>query len=890
MNNPNLMRYIFLSIIFNLVMLCHAQQGDVFIPFEEAYKRVYHIKKINNVNITVDGKLDEAIWTDPEGWTEDFIVSMPVERLVPKSKTKVKMFMDNKYLYAGFYCKELEPKKLNRFIANRDERTIGDVAAIALDTYHDFRAAIEFGVALGGNKFDLVVMDNIDVNLSWNAVWEARTHINWPDSSWTAEFRIPFNQMRYNYKDTTGIWGINLRRNVRHTNETHKWSLIPRPNSGHVFSFGELHGMVDLPKPKGVEFLPYTIGKFRTYPKIEGSPYQTGRLWNGNVGLDSKIALSDYTLDITINPDYGQVELDPSVMNLTALETFYEEKRPFFLEGRHLLDFNNGNDMMFYTRRIGSTPSYRPQGIDNVNSYAETKENIPIIGAFKLTGTNRDGVSLGIIESLTAPIKAKVKRNGEENLEMVEPLTNYSAVHVQKNWKGNTYIGGMVTSVNRRLNEPILRNYLINNAFTGGIDFTQYFKNRLYYVDFKGMFSSLHGSKEAITRLQERPTHYYQRQSAQDYLGVDPNRTSLSGSGGWLEIGRKGTEKWLFTESFGWSTPGFDLNDMGYMRSTDAYYNKTEISYRQKGIWKKMRANSLTLTQENRWDFGGTPIHNNLTFAWSTTLINRMQFNIRESYGWNFIDNSLLRGGPSLKYDPYFFGIISFNTDKGKRVSVQMQYMRDHNPNGQRRGYRLSNTYTPGLTLRLSNYLYIIGEYTYRINDDAVEYVARAVDVNTSTPNYIMGRIYQKTHGLTFKAQVNITPDISIQYYGSPFTSTASFDNFKLATDTKSSKYENRFHAFTSGEISYSGNTYSVSHNGQNYNFQNPDFSFNEFRSNLVVRWEYLPGSTLYFVWEHARSNRDQYYVPGWRNNLDRMFGLPASNIFMLKMNYWFGL
>jgi len=883
------MRNFFLCLFLCCGWFCHAQQEDVFIPFEDAYKRVFHAKKYSNVHITVDGKLDEEIWTDPEGWTEDFMITVPVERLVPKSKTRAKIFFDDKYLYCGYYCRELEPEKMNRFIAERDERNIGDIVAIALDTYHDFRAAIEFGVALGGNKIDLVVLDNLDVNLSWNAVWEARTHINWADSSWTAEFRIPFSQIRYNYKDTVGIWGLNLRRNVRHNNEMHKWSLIPRPNSGHVYSFGELHGMVDLPKPKGIEFLPYTMGKFRTDPKIAGSPYQTGRDWSGNAGVDSKIALSDFTLDITINPDYGQVELDPSVMNLTALETFYEEKRPFFLEGRHLLDFKNGNDMMFYTRRIGASPSYRPERIDNENSFAEIKENIPIIGALKLTGTNRQGVSLGIIESVTAKTYSKVTRNGEESREVVEPLTNYSAVRVRKNWKGNTYLGGMVTSVNRDLSEPYLQDQLIGNAFTAGVDFTQYFQDRLYYIDLKGMFSSLHGSREAVQLLQEKSTHYYQRESAQGYLGVDPARTSLSGTGGWVEIGRKGTAKWFFTETFGWSSPGFDLNDMGFMKSTDYFYNITEISYRQKGIWKNMRANTLSFSQENRWDFGKSALNNHATVSWTTTFLNRMQFGIKEIYGWNYITTSMLRGGPDMRFDNYFNTTITFNTDKGKRVMAQIAYYGDYNTDG----YNHWDKITPGVTLRLGNHVFVTGEFTYHYNLNNLQYVETAKESVTQSPKYVMGRMEQKTYGLTLRLQANLTPDISIQYYASPFTSTGLFEAFKIASNnTKSRIYTNKFHDFAPAEITYSetDRTYFVNREGGNYSFKNPDFSFNEFRSNLVARWEYRPGSTLYFVWEHAMSNRDTYHLASWGDNLDRMFGLPASNVFMVKLNYWFSM
>ena len=328
---------------------------------------------------------------------------------------------------------------------------------------------------------------------------------------------------------------------------------------------------------------------------------------------------------------------------------------------------------------------------------------------------------------------------------------------------------------------------------------------------------------------------------------------------------------------------------MGYMRTTDYYYNKTEIAYRQKGIWKNMRSNNLTFTQENRWDYSATPIQNYFTVNWSTTLLNRMQFSFRESYGWNYIDNRLLRGGPGLRYDPYFFMQLSFNTDKGKRVSMQMDYDRDHNPNGQFRGYRLSNTLSPGLTLRLSNHIYIVGTYTYIKNDNSVEYVAQPENQSNSTRKYIMGRINQKTYGVTLKMQANLTPDFSIQFYGAPFTSVGLFDDFKIATDTKSKKYENRFIAITP-TYDNDKSTYSFKEGHDNYSFRNPDFSFNEFRSNLVARWEYKPGSTLYFVWEHAKSNRDRYYVSGWGKNLDRMMGLPASNIFMIKLNYWFSL
>lgn len=870
---------------------CKAQQ-DSIVPFDKAYKRVYNITKVTGTKPVMDGRLDEDFWMKQGEWSDCFVQIIPYERKIPDSPTRVKLFYDNKYIYVGVYCKDIHPEKMIRFIGNRDDNSMGDLISVAFDTYHDYRAAPEFNINLGGNKTDLVVTDKLNVNLSWNAVWEGKTHINLPDSSWTAELRIPFSQLRYNQLSDDGIWGLHVRRIIRRNNEVQNWSMIPLKNNGHVFSFGEMHGMTDLPKPRGIEFLPYVMGKYRNEPKIPGSPYQKGHSWGGNVGLDAKFALSDFTLDLTINPDYGQVELDPSVMNLTAYETFYDEKRPFFLEGKHILDFANGSDMMFYTRRIGAAPSYTPQGIDNINSFADTKDNVPIIGALKLTGTNRHGVTLGVVQSVTARSSAKVTRNGLEDVEVVEPLTNYTVARVQKNWKGNSLLGGMLTSVNRALDQPYLEDFMVRNAFTAGIDFTQYFNNRLYYIDVKGMFSSLNGSKEAISILQTNPVHYYQRESASDYLGVDPNRRSQNGTGGYVKAGRKGNAKWAFSETFSWSSPGFDLNDMGYMKEADNRTNETEIVFRQTDIWKHFRYNAFTLTQKNQWNYGGTPFSNDVALRWQSMTMKRYEVDMKETFVWNRLDSRLLRGGPDMRLNPYFQTSVKVNTDKAQRMMFMLKYEGNHNLDG----YNRFNTLMPSLTFRLGNHVYLSGQVDYAWNTDDMQYVgtlkssAASSDRHDSSPVYLMGHMDQKTYGVTMRLQVNVTPDISIQFYGSPFTSTAKFSDFKEAADTKSPTYDKRFHVFSGDELSFADGTYHIKREGREASFKNPDFSFNEFRSNLVARWEYLPGSTLYFVWEHRMSNQESRRIGGWGNNLDRMFGLPATNTFMLKMNYWFNL
>lgn len=884
------MKYYFSLLCLIICTLCKAQdERKEVVPFEDAYKRTYNATKLTGDRPRIDGKLDEDIWQQSGEWSEKFSQVVPFERMHTASWTRMKIFFDDENIYVGVYCKDEYPDEMNAFIGNRDDNSNGDLISIAFDTYHDYRVAPEFNINLGGNKTDLTVTDKLSVNLSWNAVWEGRTNVNLSDSSWTVELRIPFSQLRYNQKNMEGIWGLHVRRIIRRNNEVQNWSLIPAKNNGHVFSFGEMHGMTDLPKPKGIEFLPYVMSRYIHEPVIPNSPFQTGSKWGASAGLDAKAALNDFTLDLSFNPDYGQVELDPSVMNLSAYEIFYEEKRPFFLEGRHILEFDNNEDgMMFYSRRIGAMPSYRPQGIDNIENYASTPRHIPIIGALKLTGTNRNGVTLGILQSVTAQTKSQLMRNGAFDSEITEPLTNYTVARIQKNWEGNTLLGGMITSVNRNLRKDHLRATMIENALTTGIDFTQYFANRLYYVDAKGMFSTLHGSSEAILNKKMNATHYYHRESGADYLSLDPNKNKLQGTGGYIKIGKRGNAQWNFSETFSWSSPGFDLNDIGYIKESDYKLNESEITFRKTDPWGPFRSAEINLTQKNTWNYGGRAINNNVAIRWrSLSTKRRFEMDVKETFNWNTIDSRRLRGGPDIRYNSNYETNIALNTDRAKRVVFKLNYNGRHFVD-QETGY---NEIHPSVNFRIGNHILMTGQLNYAWNKDNLQYVGAVAPISSGDKaTYIMGRMKQETYGLTLNLQANITPDISIQYYGSPFTSVAKYDGFKLAADTRSHRYAERFLEIKDNEISYDAGNYMVDTDNQTLSFRDPNFSFNEFRSNLVFRWEYLPGSTMHFVWEHNRSNQDDRYYPGWGNNLDRLFGLSAANTFMMKVNYWFNL
>lgn len=861
----------------------YSQEGTGLIPFEQAYKRTYHNTRLTGTPPAIDGKLEDKCWVNEGSWSQDFIQNIPVERAQPTYPTRVKILYDDKNIYFALRAWDPEPEKINRFVGNRDDNSIGDLISVAFDTYHDYRAAPEFNINAGGNKTDLIVTDALSVNLNWNAVWEGKTAVN--DSSWTVEYRIPFSQLRYNRTDSSMVWGLHVRRIVRRIQETDQWSLIPRKNSGHVYSFGTMTGLEGIPKSRLLEFLPYSAVKVISEPVIPGSPYSKNPRWNGNVGIDSKIGVGDFTLDITINPDFGQVEADPSVMNLTSLETFYDEKRPFFLEGKHIFDFSADNNLMFYSRRIGHVPSYIPPA-DNITSFTKSPEFTSITDAVKLTGTTRNGISIGILQSTTQEERAKHTEDGIVSHPVVEPLTNFLVARIQKTANnGNIQIGAMLTSTNRFISDVQLE-FLPRNAYAAGADLLVYSKDREYFLDFKGMLSYLNGEERAMISLQRNSLHYYQRSDASAYLGVDSTLRSLSGTGGYLSAGRLGNKRFIFSEKISWWSPGFDLNDAGYLLMADVIENQSSLGIRQTKPGKILRNYTLMMGQKNSWTFGGLATYNDLSIQFRTQFANRIDLSLSESYVFYELNTRLLRGGPSFRLSPSWKNAIVFSTDKSKRIIFSLENTSSISNEALSKMYSLK----PGFNFRLGNHIYLITDFRYTNYNDNFIYVDQKLSVTDF--RYILARLKQETYNFTFRFNYNFTPDLSVQYYGSPFISKGKYRDFKYATDPHSTDITRRCNTIGVSEISYDEptNIYNVDEGLSGYFFRNPDFSFRQFRSNLVIRWEYRPGSTIYLVWENNRNSRDDLYIPSFGENLDRLFSVVPTNLFMLKISFWLGL
>jgi len=460
---------------------------------------VYTTSRLITERPVIDGKLDDECWKSGT-WAGDYTQRMPDEGAKPSWPTVFNIQYDDKHIYVAFRGYDGEPEKINLLSGIRDEQ-VGDMMGITFDSYRDYRTGFEFTMTAWGQKSDLILFNPMDWDFNWDPVWKGKTGLE--DSAWVAEMEIPLSQLRYS-REKEQVWGMHTWRWISRLQEESNWEIQSKTGPGMLYNFGELRGISGLKKSRRLEVMPFVFGDLKTLQEEPGNPFtEKGRVWGGNMGLDAKIGVSsNFTIDLTVNPDFGQVESDPSVMNLTAFETFYEEKRPFFLEGLTIFDYDFDQTDLFYSRRIGHSPSRTISMGDTL--FINSPDKTSIISAAKFSGTTAKSLSVGLIQSLTAGEYARISdQYGKEQTAMVEPMTNYLIARVQKGYhEGNTVIGGMLTSTNRFIEDENLE-FLPGQAYTGGIDIRHHWKDKKYYLDAKLIGSYLAGAREAITLLQE---------------------------------------------------------------------------------------------------------------------------------------------------------------------------------------------------------------------------------------------------------------------------------------------------------------------------------------------------------------------------------------------------
>jgi hypothetical protein len=847
-------------------------------PFGRKYPpRVYETVRLRGEPPVIDGRLDDAAWRQGE-WTGDYTQQIPTEGAPPSVKTELKILYDDRHVYFAVRAYD-DPAKVHRYPGRRDAFT-GDIVGVCFDSYNSKRTGFEFDLTAGGSKIDLILGNGeTEWDTTWDPVWDGK--VAHDDQGWTAEFRVPLNQLRFG-PQAEQVWGLHAWRWIDRNQEEVQWQLIPRQNTGRMYQLGELHGIRDLPRQRHLELLPFALGRASTGPSVPDG----GTDGSGAIGLDAKLGLtSNFTLDATVNPDFGQVEADPSVVNLTAYETFYEEKRPFFLEGRKILSFGiEDADQLFYSRRVGAPPSGVPfLGPDE--EMASLPDSTTILGAFKVTGRTDGGTSVAVLQAFTQKETVPVTSPLGSRDAVVEPFGSYTAARLHKDWdKGNTSLGGMLTSTHRWAGGAPLASFLPSQATTGGIDFTRYFADRAWVLEANGVASHVTGDPAAILGLQRSAVHYYQRPDA-SHLGVDPNATSLSGHGGMVRFGRSDTSRLRLTDHFHWYSPGLELNDVGYLRQADVIANQVFLGWSEpmpKGIFRNY---SFQLAREDQWDFGGLATRSITGLEVEGQFENKWGADLELSYE-DVVDTRMLRGGPALRWHDYYEAELGLRSDQSKRVSGSVRGSRSWARDDDSRAWSTR----AGLNLRPSNRLSFSGSVYYEQLLDSLQYVATTGA--DGVPRWVLGSIDQDTWGFTFRVNVSITPDLSIQYYGSPFIGTGLYSAFKRATDTLARDNASRYHLYGPDEIAYSAeaNAYRVTEagGGPSYSFRNPDFSFRQFRSNLVARWEWKPGSSLYVVWSQGRTG----YVPEWdgsfSSNWDDLWRQSPDNVFLVKLSYWF--
>ena len=867
----------------------------IFSQSSEVPIKSYVTKSVKAEDITLDGIIDDVAW-DLVDWGEDFTVHFPNNGELPERQTRFKILYDSDNLYVAVLCLHDDPSRIESRLGRRDNFP-GDWVEINIDSYFDKSTAFSFTASVSGVKGDEFITGNgNNWDSNWNPIWYSKTAID--SEGWTAEIKIPFSQLRFGEKENH-VWGINVMRRDFAADERSTWQWIPQTTAGWTSNFGELHGISGIKPKRQVEIQPYIVSSVDFMPEEGGNPFQTGTSTGLNVGLDGKVGItSDLTLDFTINPDFGQVEADPSALTLDGFQIFFDERRPFFVENANLFEsaFSRleaggpfWNDNLFYSRRIGASP----RGSIDVPSgaHVDRPDFTSILGAAKMSGKTKDGWSLSLLESITARESASIDLNGDRSSMIVEPLTNFFVGGVAKDInKGETIIGGKLTAVNRKLDGTGLEDQFHNQAITGGLQLFHSWKNREWQINGNFLFSNVMGTAAKIEQTQTSFEHYFQRPDA-EHLDVDPSKTSLSGHGGTVSVGNYGgSDNISFQSGVTWRSTGFELNDIGFLNTADQIDHVTWVGYRSPKPFSIFRQFRVNMNYYNRWTYGGEHLHQSVNTNIHGSFNNYWRAGTGVTYDNKDISTKALFGGPMLRQASGLASWMYIQSDSRKKINGGLNIF-GFNAVGSDQGSVRIQSYNVWMSYQPSNALSLSVRPRYFKQDRVIQNVAFR-EFNGES-RYITGTVEQKTFSVSLRANYSLTPDLTIQYWGQPFVSIGNYSNFKYITNPLADDYRDRYHEYTLTEIvqDEDQSVYYVdedSNGAVDYSFSNPNFNFLQFRSNLVVRWEYKPGSEFYFVWTQSTTNSGDPSKGIFESLNEDLFGDDANNTLLLKFTYRF--
>jgi len=836
----------------------------------------------------VDGRLDDPAWQAAPPITQ-FTQLNPLEGQPGTERTEARVVYTDHALYVAIRAYDSHPDEIVAQLTRRDEDSPSDWLAVGIDSYHDRRTAFVFAVNPAGVKRDMFLYDDNNEDDSWDAVWDAATSRD--AEGWTAEFRIPFSQLRFPPQPHL-TFGFNLYRKIARLNEEQFWRLPPKNQAGMVSRFGDLVGLEQVAPPRRVEALPYLAASGTFEPGEAGNPFRPGHTEQGRMGADLKLGLtSNLTLSATINPDFGQVEADPAVVNLTAFETFFPEKRPFFNEGLDVFRFpislgdgDEANEQLFYTRRIGRAPqgSADPRG-----GYAEEVTQTTILGAAKLSGKTPSGWTVGLLSALTAEERASVvDALGTRSSDPVEPRTLYTVGRLARDFRrGLTQISAFATAVDRWL-PANLADELRRAAYAGGIKWNHRFRHDTFSLSGWLAGSAVQGSAAAIAATQRSSARYFQRPD-NDYVTYDSTRTSLEGLAAQVVLMKHAGGNWRYGAGVDTRSPGFEVNDAGYQRDADRTIQFTWLNRRWLQPGRVFRQANLNFNQWTAWSYGWDRLNVGGNVNANYTLLNYWGGYLGIERHFGGLSLTALRGGPALREPGGLNGWGGFWSDERKpwRLGFHAGFSRASEGAGwaYNLGPRLSWRAASNVDLRLGpSFSRRLDRSQYLSTQDAL-----------GSRHYLFGELHQSVVDLTLRSNVTFSPNLSLEVYAQPFIASGDYTAFKQVADPRGAHFADRFDVFGPDRLRMQDGELEVDldRNGTaDIHLDNPDFTYVSFRSNVVLRWEYLSGSTLFVVWQHGRSDSTQDGQFRLGNGLSELFRAGARNTLLVKLNYWLSL
>ncbi|HET8634965.1 MAG TPA: DUF5916 domain-containing protein [Gemmatimonadales bacterium] len=847
-----------------------------------------------NQAIQLDGTLGDAAWASATPMTLD-LQRDPDEGRPATERTEIRAVVGDGALYIGARMFDDDPAHIVSRLSRRDDQPASDRLTIRLDSRHDKLTAFVFDVYPAGNKGDASAGADGNEDDSWDPVWDVVTSRD--SLGWTAEIRIPLSQLRYDRSSDT--WGIQVTRFIQRKQESDVLVLIPKSENNTPARYATLHGMSGLPAARRMEITPYVTARAQYATANAGDPFHSGSDYFGAAGADLKLGVtSDLTLDATINPDFGQVELDPAVVNLSAFETSFDEKRPFFVEGSDLFDFGRlstynsfGTPTTFFSRRIGRAP--QGQITDPDARFSDVPEQTTIAAAGKLTGKTSSGWSIALLDAVTPRETGRyvTSEAGPVLRQQVEPATNYFAGRIRRELReGNTSIGLLATAVNRSLGDSALASTLRSSAYLGGVDLKHYWDNRRWALDASYASSRIQGSESAIARAQRSSARYYQRPDAEN-LNYDTTATSLSGYAMQLAVTKVSGGHWGGNIAYQEKSPGYETNDLGFTQTVGRRGISTDTHYEQTRPGKLFRYWIVGILSGNDWNYDGDHTTSYVGNIINVTLRNFWSVNYNVFHYFGSMDDQFTRGGPLARQPTNTNWNLSVFSDGRGALTYGLRSSVFHDAAGS-----WSVNAGPSIEVVPSSSVHVSFEPSFTRSHTVNQFV-RPVTDPTATATFgtrtVFAQLEQRELALDTRVDWLFSPTLSLQLYVQPLISAGDYSRLKEFTTP--GEYEFAEYGADQGTISQdkASGTYTVDPDGtgpaSTFQVQNPDFNFRSLRANLVLRWEFRPGSTLFLVWQQARQGIDPVGDFRFGRDFGAIWDAPATNVLAVKATWWMG-